>query len=635
MRNLIKVHVIIAVLSMLFALSCDNNTSEKGGDNNFNESENGDSGNRGDTTGDSGDTGDTTGNAGDTGDTAGGSTNTGNTGSSGSGDNEVPDGNANNATRIYLEGNSIRVEGKGASADGAVATITDAGLFYVTGTLNDGQVLVDTASKEMVNVVFDNAVISCSTNAPFAVMSAKDVTVFINDNTENVLTDASGYIFTDGADEPNAALYSKSDLVISGNGTLTVNGNYNDGIGGKDDLKITGGTIIVNAVDDGIRGKDSIKIKGGNITINSLGDGLKSDNKEDPERGYILIEDGIINITSGADGMDAFTNVLISGGEITVKSGNGSNVKPNDAVSTKGIKGSEGINISGGSFNIDSSDDCIHSNGDIVIDGGNFILATGDDGVHADNDLTINSGVITITKSYEGLEASNITINDGNIHITSSDDGINCAGGDGSGGWNPGGGPGGGGPGGGGPGGGDSGDYLLTINGGYIWINAEGDGLDSNGDIEMTGGVVFVNGPTKSNNGAVDIGDSRNNYFKITGGVLIAAGSSGMAVGPDTVSTQNSVLYNFSSIKANTLFHVRNSSGEKIFTFEPMKQYSSVVFSMPELTMGQSYEVYSGGSDTGANTDGYYEGGAYSPGTKLTTFTISGVSTKIGSGGRP
>lgn len=600
-----KLFFLITFLTILPVLSsCENSTKSEGGNGESCYSDgtcddgltcdpktdtclenSGDTGN----TGDSADTGNTsdTGNTGNTGSDSG---NTGDTGNSGSDDNETPDWDENDATWIYLEGDSIRVEGTGASADGSIATITDAGVFYVTGTLNDGQVLVDTASEELVGIVLENATITSSTNSPLAIMNAKDVTILLNENSANTLNDASAYVFEGETDEPDAALFSSSDLVISGNGSLVVNGNYNDGISGKDDLKITGGTIIINAVDDGIRGKDSVEIKGGNITINSLGDGLKSDNEEDTSRGYILIEDGIFNISSGKDGMDAFTNVTISGG----------------------------------SFNIDSSDDCIHSNGDVVIDGGNFVLASGDDGMHSDTNLTINGGDISVTKSYEGLEALTITVNDGTIHIVSSDDGVNCAGGDGSANEGPGGGP--------QP---VTGNFYLYINGGYIWMNAGGDGLDSNGNVEMTGGTAIVNGPTNNGNGALDIGDGQSNYFKITGGILIAAGSSGMAIGPDTVSTQNSVLYNFTSISANTLFHVRNSSGEKIFTFAPMKQYASVAFSMPGLSTGQSYEVYSGGTDTGTETDGLYEGGTYNPGTKLTTFTISGVSTKIGSGGHP
>ena len=609
--------ILLSIILALFAFSgCDSNNSAINDDNQVTvDDDSADTGN----TGNTGDTGNT-GNTGNTGDTG----NTGNTGDTGDDeeDNEVPDWDESDATWIYLEGDSIRVEGSGASANGTVATITDDGVFYVTGTLNDGQVLVDTASEERVNVVFDTAVITCSTNSPFAVMNAKDVTIYLNDNTENSLTDAYNYTFTDGADEPNAALYSKSDLVISGNGSLLVNGNYNDGIASKDDLKIKGGTIMVNAADDGIRGKDSVEIKGGTITINSLGDGLKSDNEEDETRGYILMEDGSVTVASGTDGMDAFTNVTIAGGSINIKSGNGSNSMPNDSISTKGIKGSSGVNITGGIITVDSSDDCIHSGGDIVIDGGTFTLSTGDDGVHSDTNLTVNGGDITITKSYEGLEALYITINNGNIHIVSSDDGLNCAGGDGSSGWNPG-----------GPGDpGVSGDYLLSINGGYVYMNAGGDGLDSNGDFEMSGGIVLVDGPTNDGNGAIDTGDGQDNYFQITGGFLIAAGSSGMAEGADTNSTQNSVKYNFNSLSGKTLFHVESSNGDEIFTYAPSKQYASVVFSMPALNTGTGYVVYTGGSHSGTPTDGLYEGGSYTPGSQSTTFTISSVVTEIGGG---
>ena len=165
-------------------------------------------------------------------------------------------------------------------------------------------------------------------------------------------------------------------------------------------------------------------------------------------------------------------------------------------------------------------------------------------------------------------------------------------------------------------------------------MNANGDGLDSNGNIIMTGGVVLVNGPTANNNGACDFGDSQSNYFKITGGFLVAAGSSGMAVGPGTSSTQNSAVINFSSQQAGTIFHLQNSSGTDIVTFKPAKTYQSVVFSSPDFGKA-TYDIYFGGSSTGTLKDGLYKGGTYTPGTKNTSFTVSSVTTKVGSGGGP
>ena len=239
--------------------------------------------------------------------------------------------------------------------------------------------------------------------------------------------------------------------------------------------------------------------------------------------------------------------------------------------------------------------------------------------MHADSSLTINGGGIRITKSYEGLESAVITINDATIHVVASDDGINVAGGnDGS-------------PVNGRPGQNTFdavGNYFLYINGGYVVINAGGDGLDSNGSIEMTGGTVIVNGPTNNGNGALDC----NGGFGISGGYLVAVGSSGMAETPDTSSTLNSVKVTYASTQAaGTMVHIETEDGKDVLTFVPAKAYQSVVFCSAELQDGVTYVVYSGGSSTGTAEDGLYSVGTYTPGTEVTSFTVSGSVTYAGS----
>ena len=199
-------------------------------------------------------------------------------------DNSDPRDGADKITYIHLKGTSIDVDGKNVDVSGTTATITASGVYEIDGTLNDGQILVDVDKEkdaDMVHVVFNGISVTNSKNSPFAVMAAKDVRIFTAKGTQNSLTDAASYTFAEaGATEPNAALYSKSDLRLAGEGTLTVKGNYNDGIASKDDLDIDGGTLVVNGKDDGIRGKDSVVIRGGNITVTSGGDGIKSDNTE-------------------------------------------------------------------------------------------------------------------------------------------------------------------------------------------------------------------------------------------------------------------------------------------------------------------------------------------------------------------
>ncbi len=524
---------------------------------------------------------------------------------------------------ITLNGNSITVNASGvATVDGGKITITSAGTYRISGSLTDGQITVDTDDEETIRLILNGVNIRCSTSSPIYILSAKKAIIILEENTANYVADSASYVLEAGEDEPNAAIFSKSDLTIFGSGSLNVNGNYNDGIASKDGLIIKSGTITVNAVDDGIRGKDYLVVKGGAVTLNVGGDGLKSDNADDSAKGYISVENGVINITSDGDAVDAETDIIISGGEISLTSGGGSNSVIYSSTSAKGLKANVSITIDAGTITVNSADDAINSNEQVTINGGSFVISSGDDAFHADSSLTINGGDITIAKSFEGIESVIITINGGNIHIVSSDDGINGAGGNDASGFTQGPGRGGGRDQGGFT---NSGNCYLYINGGYIVVDATGDGIDVNGAIVMTDGYVIVNGPTSNANGALD-----HVSFKITGGFLLAVGSSGMAQAPGTSSTQYSILLNFrSSMSAGTLINIQTSDGTVLFSFKPTKAYQSVVFSSATLTKGSTYNVYYGGSSTGTANDGLYLSGTYTPGTKYTTFTISSVTTTV------
>ncbi|MBN1137541.1 MAG: carbohydrate-binding domain-containing protein [Anaerolineae bacterium] len=537
------------------------------------------------------------------------------------------------AIQIALQGDSITADGASVTIDGSRATITSAGTYVISGSLADGQIIVNSQEDGIVRLVLDGVDISSSTGAPIYVMSADEAIIVLGDNTENSVSDGASYVVGDAEeDAPNAAIFSMADLTIYGNGSLAVDGNYNDGIASKDGLIIAGGTLAVGAVDDGIRGKDYVVVKGGDITVDAQGDGLKSDNEEDATKGYVLVEGGAIHVTSGNDAIEGQTDVLIAGGEIVVIAGGGSEGRIGESASAKGILAAVSVNIDGGTITISSADDAIHSNGSLTINGGTFILSTGDDAMHADSTLKINGGEISITDSFEGLESAIITINDGDIHIVSSDDGINVASGNDGSGMNFG--PGRGGRPGGGPGQdafAASGSYYLAINGGYVYVDADGDGIDANGYIEMTDGVVIVNGPTENMNGALDYISG----FEISGGFLVAVGSAGMAQAPDQSSSQYSLLLNLNStLRAGTLIHIQSSDGEEILTFVPSKQYQSIAFSSPKLASGSTYEVYYGGNSTGTATDGLYQGGTVSSATALGSFTVSSIVTAIGRSSR-
>jgi hypothetical protein len=534
---------------------------------------------------------------------------------------------------ITLNGDSIVVDGAGVTVDGSTATITSAGTYSLSGSLDDGQIIVNTQDQALVRLILNGVDMHSSSSAPIAILSAEETMIVLADGSENAIADDSSYVFPSAdVDEPNAAIFSASDLTITGAGSLTVSGNYNDGIASKDGLIINGGTILVTAADDGIRGKDYLVVKDGNVTVNAQGDGLKADNAEDASKGYLAIAAGTINVTAGGDALTAETDVAVTGGALTLSSGGGSAGQIAEDASAKGIKAAVGVTIDGGTLTIDSADDAIHSNGSVTINAGTFALTSGDDGIHADATLEVNGGNIQVTEAYEGIEGGVITINDGDVHVVSSDDGVNVAGGNDSSGMVAG--PGRGGR----PGQGSSqdastytGSNFLYINGGTLVVDAAGDGLDANGAIVMTGGVVLVNGPTERMNGALDY----DGGFNITGGLLVAAGSNGMATAPGTASSQNSVLINYDTVQAaGTLVHIQNSEGQELLTFAPAKDYQSIVLSAPELVAGETYTVYAGGSATGIVTSGWYQDAAYTPGTEYTSFTVADVVTTVGTGMR-
>ncbi|MFJ5763556.1 carbohydrate-binding domain-containing protein [Neobacillus sp. NPDC093182] len=541
-----------------------------------------------------------------------------------------------NPTYIELNGTSASFDGAGAVfVSNNVVTIRAAGVYVISGKLDDGQIVVDAEDKGNVKIVLNGAEINRSTQSPIYVKNAGKTIISLPEGTENTLSDGPEYVLEDSSDEPNAALFSKDNLTINGSGKLTVHGNYNNGITSKDELRITGGTIKIHSVDDGLMGRDVVAVKEGNITIEAGGDGIKASNDKDTSKGNIALEGGTYDITASSDGMQAEASLLIANGDYTISSGGGSPetvaVKGNDmrpagnetttttvteTESAKGLKATVDVAIGGGSFMIDSSDDGVHSNNSVTIAGGDMTISSGDDGIHGDTAVLTKGGKINITKSYEGIESKVISISDGEIDVIASDDGINVGGGnDGS--------------------GMDfqsteTEDNLLSISGGTVTVNAAGDGLDSNGSIQMTAGTVLVNGPTTSGNGSLDYDQS----FEMTGGFLIAAGSAGMLQAISEQSTQNAIVMTYPDTQAaGTLLHIEDSDGNTVATFAPEKDYQAVFISSPSLEKDKNYTLYSGGTSTGKVADGLYNDGDYKDGTKVVEFTISDSETWLNESG--
>jgi nitrogen fixation protein FixH len=567
-------------------------------------------------------------------------------------DDSATDWSTENSTAIELKGTSATIGGSGAEVKDGSVTITAAGTYVLSGTLSEGQIIVDVQNEGIVRLVLNGVELHDSDSAPIYVKEAEKAIITLQEGTENVVTDGATYVFADAStEEPNAAIFSKADLTINGTGKLSVTAIYNDGITSKDDLKIMAGTIEVQAADDGIIGRDMVAVADGNITVNAAGDGIKSTNDEDTAKGFIAISTGTFDIEAGSDGIQAETSVVIDGGTYTMVTGGGSEngeVKMGDkgqgmgmggnrtsesatevettateteTTSAKGLKAGGNITVNNGSVTIDSADDAVHSNSNISITGGDIGITTGDDGIHADTLVNLSGGTIDIKKSYEGIEGANITIAGGEIHVVASDDGVNVAGGNdeatevGTQGQDQ---------------FSESATNLLTISGGILTIDSAGDGLDSNGSISMTGGTVIANGPTNDGNGTLDYDGS----FEMSGGTLVAAGSSGMAQAPADESSQFSVSMTFTETQqAGTLVHLEDSEGNIILTFAPSKDHQTVVISSPDLKEGGSYTLYTGGTSTGSEANGLYTDGEYAGGTKVVAFDISSSVTWLNESG--
>ena len=511
---------------------------------------------------------------------------------------------SSNVTKIVLNGSSITVTGQGATADGSKVTITAGGNYNISGSLTNGQVIVNSADKTVVRLILNGINITCASSAPIYIVDSEKTIINLVEGSDNYITDGKSYVTVD--EEPNAAVFSKSNLTIFGTGKLTVKSNYLDGITSKDGLIIKSGTISVTAVDDGIRGKDYLIIKDGKISVTSGGDGLKSDNELSTAMGFISVATGEITVISGGDAIAAQTDIKISDGTFNLTSGGGSS-KTQPTISAKGIKGLVSLTIDKGTFTVSSADDAFHTNGALTINGGTFTLSSSDDGIHADATLTNNAGNITILKSYEGFESHIITIKNGNIGIVSSDDSFNATAGTRT----------------------EQDDKSFTyIYGGNIVLNSStGDALDSNGSMVMTAGTVIANGPSSQPNVAIDY----NGTFNLSGGFLIAPGpSSNMLQSPSTSSTQKSLQVTFrSALAAGTIFHVEDANGNEVVTFKPIRTYLTMVLSSPLFIQGSTYKIYTGGTTTGTVTNGISSGGVYSPGTLYASFTVSSTVTKV------
>ena len=507
---------------------------------------------------------------------------------------------ASEAVKITLNKTTATVSGSGVKADGSTITITEEGVYIVSGTLEDGQIIVDASDSDKVQIVLDGVHINCETNAAIYVREADKVFITLAENSSNTLGGGNEYSQIDD-NTVDGVIFSKSDLVCNGTGSLTIEADYKHGIVSKDDLVITGGTYKIAAADNGITAKDQLKILDGSFDIDAANSAVKAKNADNAELGNIY--------------------------------------------------------IAGGIFTIEAEQDGFHATGSIVVDDGTITVNSGDDGFHAELDTVIHGGTILVEKSNEGLEGKRVVVNGGDITVNASDDGANAAGsgdddsnaasanndssaavnsGDDSSisgaadgkeppqmppdtengsdmqpsqDFDPENAPSGGNapqdfdPGDapsdgdapqmmqGGPGGGGNSELYIKITGGTLTVSADGDGLDSNGGLLVTGGTTIVYGPTSDGDSALDYDGSAI----VTGGTLAAIGSAGMTESFDEASTQPVITYYCTETQsADTAITLTDSDGSALFTVTPEKAYASIVLTCPEMKLGATYTLAAG-----------------------------------------
>ena len=522
------------------------------------------------------------------------------------------------AVKITLSGSTASATSQAVKISGSTVKITEAATYVVSGALDDGMLVVDAPKDAKVQIVFDGVSVTSKTYAPLLILNADKVFVTLAEGKENTL--AGGESFTPLEDNNiDGAVFAKTDLTFNGSGSLTVTSPGGHGIVCKDDLVFTGGNFAISSASHAIDANDSVRISGGNITADAGKDGIHAENGDDAALGFVHISGGNFKAEAEGDGISAGSYLQITGGSFDITAGGGSEngdkqssdgyggfggfdggfggrpqrpggraaatTDTTDSTSMKGLKAGADMQITGGSFKIDSADDGVHANGSLTLENGALDIATGDDGFHAEDTLNVTGGVVTVTESYEGLEALHIQISGGDITLTAADDGLNAAGGtDQS-----------------GMGGRDDGQFVntafggfgggnsngsITIIGGTLNITASGDGIDANGTLEITGGHTTVCGPTQGDTSTLDF----DKTGIITGGTFIGTGAVGMGHSFSD-SEQGVIFVRAGNIAANTQITLSDGDGNVLLSHSPALGFNVVILSCPAMEKGQTYTL--------------------------------------------
>mgnify|MGYP004651744881 FL=1 len=550
--------------------------------------------------------------------------------------------NGNDPTLIF-NGANLSIGNDNLCIDTAetLVWIRCAGNYNLMGSSENFEIVVSADTSAKVYLYLDGLNLKSPNDAAIYVQSADKVFLMLTDGSENFLEDAStrtivwNYTDADGdakSDTAGGVVYSKKDVTVKGSGSLKVTSACADtsvcgnGIHTTKDLKIKESpAIAVSAKKNALKGKRSVEIEGGSFALTSnYGDGIKSD-EEDADKlaqgkGFVKILGGTFAITVADDGIQASNYIFIadsvgtpsftittgSGVANTTSSDNGGGMRPgpggnwgwsssssSDGESMKGFKADSAVSIYAGNFTIKAEGDAVHSNHVVNIEGGYFEVS-GRNGIHADDTINVNGGTFLVTYCYEGFEGYVINLNGGYTSVYATDDGWNASSGN------------------------EQVGYLY-VNGGTHVVYAAGDGLDSNGDFYMNGGVVFVQQSNSGGNGMLDIGDG-NYKLVYQGGILVGAGTSDMSIGNQIQGTYSG--YVSLGASAGDLLTVADASGNVVAAFKLSSKTaaSAGLFMVPNSS---NYSFYVGGTfsgtlteDAGATGISYATSGQVSGGTK-------------------
>lgn len=475
------------------------------------------------------------------------------------------------ATRIALSEAGASVSGDNATASGSTVTIAAAGTYVITGSSSNGQIVIDAPDDAKVQIVLDGVALSNGSGPCIYANNADKLFVTLAEDTANTLSDGSSWTLSGSEDEPDATVFCTCDLTVNGSGTLNVDATTHHGIHSTDDLVVTGGTLNVNAANDGLVGKDSVKIGGASVHVTAQDDGVKASNDDEEDKGFVLISGGDVDIDAQDDGIKATRLIKTSGGTVTV----------------------------------DSQDDALHSDADLWLDGGTLTISAADDGVHAERSLWLAEGTLDITSSYEGIEGQDILVTGGNSNIAYSDDGINAAVASdetssentqadaqqangqnrqtGTGQM---------------PGQQSETGGTITITGGTIDLvsTRQGDSLDSNGTIQIEGGTVTTSGAATGDSSVLDFETGGT----ISGGTFIGLGATSMETGFGN-SSQASISATISG-SAGDVVTIEDSSGAQIASYTAENPYAYLLASVPEMADGETYAVLVNGTQKSTAT---------------------------------